>query len=95
MRISGSLSALLATAALTMASPLYTLAGPGPEPAAVAAEAAAAPTSPAAPAIDADRYAAREAQDRSAAEFQGGDSVVILGSTAAVILVVVLLVVLL
>lgn len=94
MRIPGSLSALLA-AALTLTSPLGARASPGAEPNAATAETAAAPASPAAPATDADRYAEREAQDRSAAEFQGGDSVVILGSTAAIILVVILLVVLL
>jgi len=95
MRTSGSLSALLAAAALTLTSPLAALAGAQSEPPVAAGETAVAPAPPAAPATDADQYAAREGQDQSAAEFKGGDSVVILGSTAAVILLVVVLVILL
>jgi len=93
------LSALLVTAALASAPTGVALARPAtveqsttaPTPATAATKATAeAP----APVTDAERYAAREAQDEDAvASFQGGDSVLVIGgSTAAFVLILILIV---
>jgi hypothetical protein len=46
-----------------------------------------------APASDVSDYAAREAQDKQAADFQGGNTVVIMSGTALVVLVLLLLII--
>lgn len=69
---------------------------------ALAVQSPAAPTAPAAkPAsttvsvTDTEQYAAREAQDPSAQDFEGGNDVVIIGASVTTLVVVVAVVVLL
>ena len=52
-----------------------------------------APAPAPAPASDVSSYAAREAQDKQAADFQGGNTVVIMSGTALVALILLLLII--
>jgi hypothetical protein len=102
MRNSGSLSALLVSCVLTFA-PVTGFADPASPatpatattPAEIAIARASAPAPSTTAASDSEQYASREAGDQSVAEFQGGDSVTIVGSTLAIVLLVVLVVILL
>lgn len=60
-------------------------------PVAVEVTQAKAPAS--APASETSSYAAREAQDKQAADFQGGNTVVIMSGTALVALILLLLII--
>jgi hypothetical protein len=92
MRNARCLSALLVSAFLLLAAPLLAAAAPDAAPQTTPA----GETTPAtAPASDSEGYAAREAQDPAAADFKGGDSIVILGSTLAIVLLVILVIVIL
>lgn len=59
----------------------------------VAAEVTQAKAPAPAPASDVSGYAAREAQDKQAADFQGGNTVVIMSGTALVALILLLLII--
>ncbi len=98
MRIPRELSAFLVTAALLVSPSIAASAEPpgsaNTTPAAPSTEPAPSkePTAPA----EADQYAAREASDGSAAEFEGGHSAVyISGGAVTLVLIIVILVILL
>jgi cobalamin biosynthesis Mg chelatase CobN len=92
------LSALALSAATALASPFAAVAqeevASDQQDQATEATPSQAPTpapDPApAPAADEERYAAREARDESAADFQGGDGTLVITGTAVGILVVIL-----
>ena len=85
------LSAALVSLALVTCPSLSASAAPTPE----VSQSSTAPVR-ASVAPDAARYAAREAQDRSGKDFQGGAEVLVIGgTTVGVVLLVVLIVILL
>jgi hypothetical protein len=61
------------------------------KPVAVEVQKAEAPTP--APAQDTSNYAQREAQDKKAADFQGGNTVIVMSGTALLALVLLLLII--
>lgn len=95
MRSLRQLSTLFVAVALFAVPPAAAFAAPAatPSPASAPAQGPAAdPTVPAAPADD-EQYAAREAKDKSAAEFEGGDATLYIGGGAVTVLLIVLILV--
>lgn len=81
--------ASLALLAGLAGAPAIAVADNAPVPAEVTQTKAPAP----APASDVSSYATREAQDKQAADFQGGNTIVIMSGTALVALILVLLII--
>jgi len=87
------LSALLFAASLALALPFTSLAEPaGQSEGTTATE--SAPGSSTAPASDDEGYAGREASSGPAADFKGGDAIVITSTALIIVLLVVLVLVL-
>ena len=84
------IASMALVAGLTAAAPTAALAEAGP----VAAHVENKTIAPApAPANDVSGYAEREAQDKKTADFQGGDTVIVMSGAAFVLLLLVLLVI--
>lgn len=83
-------ASLALAAAIGVAAPVAAYADNAP----VAAEHVKAPAQPAASAQDSHNYAQREAQDQKAADYKGGDLLIVGASGGAILVILLLLLIL-